>query len=185
MPSLNSECKEQELSLLLLFFRCSRTLLRSNTPPLKQMEKMNAEEIALSEQMNSCSVTRHLGSSLAPEQSQRQHVHSQSLSILLTPGKVPCALIPSASPDFIPWLCWSPVSSSAQPCWRKSSQLQLPTGFSHLPMRSQAEFQLPSCHSTAEKPDTSLYPKFLKWPVTSLAIPYFYLSLSKSRFPHT
>lgn len=108
MPSLNSECKEQELALLLLFFHCSRTLLRSNTPSLKQMQKMNAEEIILSKHVNSCSVTRHLGSSLVPEQSQRQHVHSQSLSILLTPGKVPHALTPSASPDFIPWLCWSP-----------------------------------------------------------------------------
>lgn len=99
---------------------CSRTLLRSSTPP------PNAEEIALSEHVNSCSVTRHLGSSLVPEQSQRQRVYSQSLSILLTPGKIPRALTHSASPDFTPWLCWSPISSSAQPCWRKSSQLWLP-----------------------------------------------------------
>lgn len=106
--SLSWECKEQELTLLLLFFHCSRTLLRSNTPPLKQMQKMNAEEIILSKHVNSCNVTRHLGSSLVPEQSQRQHVHSQSLSILLTPEKVPRALTTSTSPDFIPWLCWSP-----------------------------------------------------------------------------
>ena len=70
----------QELALLLLFFHCSRTLLRSNTPPLKQIQKMNAEEIILSKHVNFCSVTRHLGSSLVPEQSQRQHVHSQNLS---------------------------------------------------------------------------------------------------------
>lgn len=101
MPSLNLEGKEQELTWLLIFY-CSRTLLRSNTTPLKQMQKMNAEEIILPKHVNSCSFTRHLGSSLVPEQSQRQHVHSQSLPILLTPGKVPRVLTPSASPDFIP-----------------------------------------------------------------------------------
>lgn len=109
MPSLNSEGKEQELTMLLIFFYCSRTSLRSNTTPLKQMQKMNAEEIILPKHVNSCSFTRHLGSSLVPEQSQRQYVHSQSLPILLTPGKVPRVLTPSASSDFIPWLCWSPV----------------------------------------------------------------------------
>lgn len=80
----------------------TRTLLRSNVPPLEQMQKVNTEELVLFKHENSCSVTSHLGSSLVPEQSQRQHVHSESLSLLLTPGKIPCALTSSASPDFVP-----------------------------------------------------------------------------------
>lgn len=82
-----------------------------------------------------------------------------------------------------PGFAGSQISSSAQPCWRNSRQLWLPAGFSHLLMRREAELvTTPSLSQNCCK-NRCLFISYSFWAdilSSSLAIPYFHWSLSKS-----
>lgn len=82
-----------------------------------------------------------------------------------------------------PGFSGSQISSSAQPCWRKSRHLWLPAGFFHLIMRREAKLLTTPFLSQNCCKNRYLFISYIFWTdilSSSLAIPYFHWSLSKS-----
>lgn len=82
-----------------------------------------------------------------------------------------------------PGFAGSQISSFARPCWRKSWQLWLPAGFSHLLMRREAGLVTTPFLSQNCCKNRYLFISHSLWAdilSSSLGIPYFHWSLSKS-----